>query len=51
VSSPSHRGFLLLRRNGVLWGLDNAAVEGLTRRGEAYRISLAGQTLAADEIL
>jgi hypothetical protein len=55
---PASRGFLLLRRNGVLWGIDNAAVAGLTRGGEGFRIDVGGagegpavRSLAADEIL
>ena len=48
-------GYLLLRRNGVLWGIDNAAVAGLTRRGGAYRVDIGGSAgpaaLSADEIL
>lgn len=45
------RGFLILRRDGVLWGIDNAAVAGLTRRIDRYRIDLGSRTLAADDIL
>jgi hypothetical protein len=54
------RGFLILRRGGVLWGIDNAAVAGLTRHHDRrFRISMgigdgidgAGRPLAADEIL
>jgi hypothetical protein len=52
------RGFLILRRGGVLWGIDNAAVAGLTRRQDPrYRISIGmdsdgvGRALAADDIL
>ena len=44
-------GYLLLRRGGVLWGIDNAAVSGLTRRGESYRIALGEASLSADEVL
>lgn len=44
-------GYLLLRRGGVLWGIDNAAVSGLTRQGESYRISLGEASLSADEVL
>ena len=48
-------GYLLLRRNGVLWGIDNAAVVGLTRRGGSYRVDIGGSAgpaaLSADEIL
>jgi len=50
-SSRNNRGYLLLRRGGVLWGIDNTAVAGLSRRGAAYDISLSGTTLSADEIL
>lgn len=48
------RGWLLLRGGGVLWGVENAAVEGLARGhdGEGgFRISLGGRTLHADEVL
>jgi hypothetical protein len=51
-------GFLILRRDGVLWGIDNAAVAGLTRRSDRFRIDLgdgangqAGRALSADDIL
>lgn len=45
-------GYLLLRRNGVLWGIDNAVVTGLTRRGESFRVALGAETaLSADEVL
>ncbi|MEA2559425.1 MAG: hypothetical protein QOH06_929 [Acidobacteriota bacterium] len=44
-------GYLLLRRGGVLWGIDNAVVTGLTRRGASYRISLGEASLSADEVL
>jgi hypothetical protein len=49
------RGFLILRRDGVLWGIDNAAVAGLTRRSDRFRIDIAngqaGRALSADDIL
>jgi hypothetical protein len=49
------RGFLILRRDGVLWGIDNAAVAGLTRRIDRYRIDIGidagSRALAADDIL
>ena len=52
MSEPAHRGYLLLRRGGVLWGIDNTAVVGLTRQGGSYRISLGDAVpLSADEIL
>ena len=45
------RGFLLLRRAGGVWGIDSGAVDGLSARGEGYRIAVGGGALAADEIL
>jgi hypothetical protein len=45
------RGFLLLRRAGGVWGIANAAVEGLARRGTDFRITAGGTALVADEIL
>jgi len=60
LSSVAGRGFLILSRKGVLWGIENAAVAGLTRRrdrpGEAshragFRIDVGGRPLAADQIL
>ena len=47
----SNGGYLLLRRGGVLWGIDNAVVTGLTRRGESFRIGLGEASLSADEVL
>ena len=54
MSVPQPRGFLLLRRAGGVWGIANAAVEGLSAWGGGYRISLSSlsrSALAADEIL
>jgi len=54
LSVPQARGFLLLRRDGNLWGIANAAVDGLGRQGVDYRIAVAGSgggALRADEIL
>ncbi|HEX4963739.1 MAG TPA: hypothetical protein VF173_23130 [Thermoanaerobaculia bacterium] len=51
MSVPLARGYLLLRRGGGLWGIANAAVEGLGRRGTDYRIATGGGDLVADEIL
>lgn len=53
MSAPDARGgYLLLRRGGILWGIDNTVVTGLTRRGESFRIALGGETsLSADEVL
>jgi hypothetical protein len=51
LSVPQARGFLLLRRGGNLWGIANAAVDGLGREGMDYRIAVGGSGLRADEIL
>lgn len=53
MSVPQARGFLLLRRGGNLWGIANAAVDGLGRQGVDYRITIGGGggDLRADEIL
>ena len=51
MSVPHARGFLLLRRGGGLWGIANAAVDGLARRGADYRVAVGGGELVADEIL
>ena len=42
------RGYLLVRRNGVLWGVSNGAVEGLSRNGACYRLAVGG---AAAEVV
>jgi len=47
----SARGFLLLRRGGLLWGVANSDVEGLALRGGGFFVALSGSTLVADEIL
>ena len=51
MSVPHAPGLLLLRRAGGLWGIANAAVEGLARDGAGYRVTAGGAALAADEIL
>ena len=54
MSVPHARGYLLLRRGGGLWGIANAAIDGLVRTGADYRIRIGGgggAALAADEIL
>jgi hypothetical protein len=43
-------GYLLLRRAGVLWGIENSAVEGLARRGGMFRIELGAQNGAAGAV-
>jgi len=53
-------GYLLLRRQGGVWGVANAQVTSLAREpgndgsqggGAAYRVGTAAEPLAADEIL
>jgi hypothetical protein len=60
VSSPIHpverpveqnRGYLLVRRDGVLWGVSNGAVEGLTKNGAQYRLAVGGAELGVDEVV
>lgn len=41
------RGFLLVRRRGTVFGIANAAVDGLQRRDGAYRVRLAANGTAA----
>lgn len=44
-------GYLLLRRGGGLWGIANAAVLGLARRGSDFEVRVDAGALVADEIL
>jgi hypothetical protein len=44
-------GFLLVRRDGVLWGVSNGAVEGLSRHGAQFRLSVGGEELGVDEVV
>lgn len=45
------RGYLLVRRDGVLWGVSNGAIEGLTRDGARYRLAVGGAALGVDEVV
>ena len=45
------KGYLLVRRDGTLWGVDNADVESLTRAGAGYRIGMAETPLWVEEVL
>ena len=42
MSVPHARGYLLLRRDGGLWGVANSAVDGLARQGADFRIAISG---------
>lgn len=44
-------GYLLLKRDGSLWGIANAAVLGLARRGGGFEVTVDAGALVADEIL
>lgn len=50
LAGGAGRGYLLLRRAGVLWGIDNAAVEGLARHGGTFRIALGAQNGTAGAV-
>jgi hypothetical protein len=49
-TSPD-RGCLLVRRDGVLWGVSNGAVEGISRLGAKYRLAVGGTELGVDEVV
>ena len=49
--SKLDRGFLLVRRDGVLWGVSNGAVEGLSRHGAQLRLAVGGAALGVDEVV
>jgi hypothetical protein len=51
LNPVDHRGYLLVRRDGVLWGVSNGAVEGLTRHGARYRLAVGGAALGVDEVV
>jgi hypothetical protein len=56
--SPGGKGYLLVRRGGALWGVENAAVESLTRgvgngngNGGGFLLAVGTGELCADEIV
>ena len=49
--TPVTGGYLLVRRDGVLWGVSNGAVEGLSRDGACYRLAVGGAELGVDEVV
>jgi hypothetical protein len=51
VSPVKQSGYLLVRRNGVLWGISNGAVERLSRDGARYRLVVGGADLGVDEVV
>jgi len=51
VNTPADRGYLLVRRDGVLWGVSNGAVEKLTRHGARFRLAVGGAELGVDEVV
>ena len=50
-SDKLDRGYLLVRRDGVLWGISNGAVQGLSRHGARYRLAVGGAELGVDEVV
>jgi hypothetical protein len=44
-------GYLLVRRDGVLWGVSNGAIQGLSRDGAQFRLSVGGEELGVDEVV
>ena len=51
VSPVKQSGYLLVRRNGVLWGISNGSVERLSRDGACYRLAVGGADLGVDEVV
>ncbi|HKH49802.1 MAG TPA: hypothetical protein VKM72_34550 [Thermoanaerobaculia bacterium] len=51
LSPVNQRGYLLVRRDGVLWGVSNDAVEGLSRDGARFRLRVGGAELGVDEVV
>jgi len=51
MNAVAARGFLLVRRDGVLWGVSNGDVQGLTRSGARYRLAVGGVALGVDEVV
>lgn len=51
LHQDNQRGFLLVRRDGVLWGVSNGAVERLSRDGVRYRLAVGGADLGVDEVV
>lgn len=49
--SKLDRGYLLVRRDGVLWGVSNGAVEGVSRHGAQLRLAVGGAVLGVDEVV
>ncbi len=47
----SQRGFLLVRRDGVLWGVSNGAIDGISRDGACFRLTVGGADLGVDEVV
>jgi hypothetical protein len=51
LHQDNQRGFLLVRRDGVLWGVSNGAVEKLSRRGASFLLAVGGVELGVDEVV
>ena len=51
VPGAAGKGYLLMRRDGALWGVANAAVESLTRGDGGFRVGVGAGELCIDEIV
>ena len=51
MNPPADRAYLLVRRDGVLWGVSNGAVERLTRQGARFHLAVGGAELGVDEVV
>jgi hypothetical protein len=51
LHQENQRGFLLVRRDGVLWAVSNGAVEKLSRRGASFLLAVGGAELGVDEVV
>ena len=51
MNTSADRGYLLVRRDGVLWGVSNGAVEKLTRNGARFHLAVGGAELGVDAVV
>ena len=51
MSAAMSKGYLLMRRGGALWGVENEAVVSLTRGSGGFRIGVQAGEMWIDEIV
>ncbi|HBL27984.1 MAG TPA: hypothetical protein DD490_14195 [Acidobacteria bacterium] len=51
MNAVAERGYLLVRSDGVLWGVSNGDVRRLTRQGLRYHLEVGGIALGVDEVV